>query len=371
MTHDVAVLGLGPAGRALAHRLVAAGASVLAIDPSPQRPWRPTYGGWREQIPGWLGTEVIGASSDRTDLIARSRHRLPGTYVVLDNEALQTRLGLGGATVRAEHLSAEQARTLDARVVVDCRGNLRGAASGVPIQTAHGLKLPADVGRTLLGEGEGEADAVLMDWRPFDGTSGWGGRRPSFCYVIPLPDGRVLAEETCLAGRPPIERTELAHRLGVRLSRAGVDARHWRGAEVERVHIPMLPPPAEVPNRFGAAGAEVNPITGYSVFASLAAVDDAARSLLATGSLPDVPRPWRRIALEALLQLDGRGTVDLFDAYGRLPQRAQRAVLDPHSSQPDLLAALGRQWALMTPRGRLALVTATARGWMPTLGQRR
>ena len=30
---------------------------------------------------------------------------------------------------------------------------------------------------------------------------------------------------------------------------------------MERVHIPMLPPPAEVPNRFGAAGAEVNPIT--------------------------------------------------------------------------------------------------------------
>ncbi|HIW29792.1 MAG TPA: hypothetical protein H9987_07240 [Candidatus Luteococcus avicola] len=367
MTHDVAVLGLGPAGRALAHRLVVAGASVLAIDPSPQRPWRATYGGWRDHLPDWLGAEVIGASSDRTDLVARSQHRLPGTYQVLDNDALRTLLDLGGATVRAAHLSAAQARTLDARIVVDCRGNLRGAVPGAPIQTAHGLKLTADVGRMLLGE----ADAVLMDWRPFDGALAWGVRRPSFCYVIPLPDGRVLAEETCLAGRPPIERTELAHRLGVRLGRAGVEARHWRGAQVERVHIPMLPPPAEVPNRFGAAGAEVNPITGYSVFASLAAADDAARSLLATGSLPDVPRPWRRIALEGLLQLDGRGTVNLFDAFGRLPQRAQRAVLDPHSSQPDLLAALGRQWALMTPRGRLALVAATARGTMTALGERR
>ena len=45
---DVAVVGLGPAGRALASRLVARGASVLAVDPRPEAVWSPTYGVWAE-----------------------------------------------------------------------------------------------------------------------------------------------------------------------------------------------------------------------------------------------------------------------------------------------------------------------------------
>lgn len=358
MTFDVAVLGLGPAGRALTHRLVEAGASVLAIDPHPDRPWRPTYGGWRHQLPGWLGDDVVGATSDRTDLIARNRHRVSGQYAVLDNDALQHRLDLSGTTVRAEFVTPGQ--HLDARVVVDCRGNLRGATAGVPVQTAHGLKLPRGAGEQLLGD----AEAVLMDWRPVDGSDSWGDRRPSFCYVIPLPDGRVLAEETCLAGRPPIDRTELAHRLGVRLTRADIDPRHWRGAEVERVHIPMLAPDPEYRNSFGAAGDELNPITGYSVFASLAAADGVALSLLAgtrvrSGRIAD---GVRRAALDALLQLDGRGTVELFDAFGHLGVDAQRAVLDPTVPAGALLGALGRQWTLMSPQGRIALVLATVKG---------
>lgn len=371
MSADVAVVGLGPAGRALASRLLAHGASLVALDPHPDRSWQPTYGGWAHQLPDWLPDDVVGASAATTDLVARGRHTLAGTYAVLDNDALQATLALDGADVQQRAVTDDELPGL-ACVVVDCRGNTRALAEGrTPIQEAYGLTLPASVGDRLLGG----ADAVLMDWRPFDDSASWGRRAPSFCYLVPLPDGRLLAEETCLAGRPPVPQRELARRLRVRLRGHGIGDAELAGAEVERVHIAMLPPdPAATPVvetgaarllRFGAAGEQVNPITGYSVFASLAAADDLA-STLAAGRLPAPPEPttgWmRRTALEALLQLDGDGTLELFDAFGRLPGHRQRAVLEPNTPAPGVLAALGRQATLLPPRRQAGLVAATVKG---------
>lgn len=361
---DVAVVGLGPAGRCLAHRLAAHGASVLALDPHPDRPWRPTYGGWARELPSWLPDSIIGASSPRTELVARTRHLLPGTYVVLDNAATRAALDLADVDVQDRAVSDAELATL-APIVVDCRGNTRALASPrTPVQQAHGLMLDhADATGLLDG-----ATAVLMDWRPFDGSPDWGSLMPSFCYIVPLPDGRVLAEETCLAGRPPIPDVELTRRLHRRLTRHGIAPSTVAGAEVERVHIAMLPPArrrgAAPVHRFGAAGRQVNAITGYSVFASLAAADGVALSLLAgtgvrSGRIAD---GVRRAALDALLQLDGRGTVELFDAFGHLGVDAQRAVLDPTVPAGALLGALGRQWTLMSPQGRIALLLATVKG---------
>ncbi|HET9126926.1 MAG TPA: lycopene cyclase family protein [Propionibacteriaceae bacterium] len=352
---DVAVVGLGPAGRALAHRLLARGATVLAVDPHPERPWLPTYGGWAHQLPDWLPQRVVGSRSSRTVLVARGRYDLQGTYVVLDNAAVQRELRLDGAEVRTAWIpDAELPRLAD--VVVDCRGAARGHHG--PKQAAHGVLLQPSAAERVLGD----AEAILMDWRPSDGSADWGRRPPSFCYVTPLPDGRVLAEETCLAGDPPLPRSELASRLTARLALHGVEPRDWRGADVERVLIPMLPPPPVLPNRFGAAGDELNPITGYSVFASLARADGAARTLLGSGRLPVRGDPWRRAALRALLRLGPRGVVDLFDAFGRLPADAQRVILDAHAPARRLVGALARQWALMPPRGRGDLIVATAKG---------
>lgn len=353
---DVAVVGLGPAGRALAHRLVARGASVVAVDPAPDAPWSATYGGWVHQLPAWLGA-AAGAESPRVDLIAHGRHRLGGRYLVLDNAVLQRRLDLGGADVRAARVPDADLAGL-ASVVVDCRG-ARGVRRGTPgpLQTAHGVALPRQAAEPLLGG----ADAVLMDWRPDDGGARWGVRRPSFCYVVPLPDGRVLAEETCLAGLPPLPEAELAERLHWRLIRAGVDPAVLAAGEVEHVRIPMTPPRGGLPDRFGSAAGELNPITGYSVFASLAAADDAARTLLETERLRPRRDPWRPLALGALLQLRPDGVVGLFDAFGRLPARQQRVVLDAHAPAPALLAALARQWTLMPAAVRAGLVAATVR----------
>lgn len=355
----MAVVGLGPAGRALAHRLLAHGAEVLAVDPAPDRVWEPTYGGWVGQLPPWLPRTVVGAEAAQTRLIARGEHGLRlGAYAVLDNAALHGALDLTGAEVAARSVADEALPTL-ADVVVDCRG-ARYALDRhrPPMQTAYGVRLPQAVGRRLLDG----VDATLMDWRPADGSPRWGATPPSFCYVIPLPDGRVLAEETCLAGDPAVEIDELARRLTTRLARYGIDAHTWQGAgDVEVVRIPMLPPPPSRLPRFGSAGGELNPITGYSVFASLAAADTAARSLLATGTIPRRRSP-RRLALDALLGLAPDDVVDLFDAFGRLPAASQQAVFDPHASTARLFGALAGQWARMPVRAKSALVRATLAG---------
>lgn len=175
----------------------------------------------------------------------------------------------------------------------------------------------------------------------------------------------MLAEETCLAGVPPLAPAELAARLETRVRLRGVDPGQLAEGEVERVMIPMLAPPPVLANRFGAAGAELNPLTGYSVFASLARADEAAARLLESGRLPDHGSRWSAAALRALLRLSPQGVVELFDAFGRLPATAQRAVLDGHPAATRLLPALARQWLLMPGRARGELILASARGARP------
>ena len=54
---DVIVVGAGPAGRALTHRLLARDVTVTLVDPAPDRPWRSTYACWADEIPDWLDTD--------------------------------------------------------------------------------------------------------------------------------------------------------------------------------------------------------------------------------------------------------------------------------------------------------------------------
>lgn len=365
---DVVVLGLGPAGRALAGRLAAQGARVLAVDPRPERRWHQTYGGWLHQLPGWLPPEVVGAIAPRTELRGHGRHRLLDSYLVLDTAALQQALRLDGVEVRSGAVDLAGAAAL-APVVVDARGSWPvgegRAPASVPVQTAHGVALePDDAACVLAG-----ADAVLMDWRPYHGGAGWGSEPASFCYVIPLPDGRVLAEETCLAGAPPLTPDLLQARLSERLARHGVDPAAVAAAPSERVWIPLLAAarPAGT-NRFGAGGHQLNPVSGYSVMASLRSADAAARSLLQHGKLPRTPRGTRALrvtALRAVTRLGGDQTMELFDAFGRLGAERQTDVLDPAADAPRLLAALGSQAGRMRPHHFPGLVRATAGGLTP------
>lgn len=365
---DVAVVGLGPAGRALAHRLLGAGLNVHALDPDPERSWWQTYAGWERQLPDWLDSSVIGARCGRPVIRAREVISLADEYIVLDNARLREQLSIAGARVTARAVTDAALSELPEPVVVDCRGSHpmgardRGHANGWA-QTAHGMFLPAGAAAPLL---EG-APAVLMDWRPYDGSASWRQRPATFCYAVPLADGRVLAEETSLAAAPPMSQRELRRRLLTRLAHHGVTPTEDVG--LEKVHIPLVPRPRASHPRmhlFGTAGEQLNPISGYSVLASLGHADDlvAAISSGARPAAPQAARPVRHAALAAMGHLSGDDTAELFNAFAKLSPAHRQAILDVDSSPARLLTAMGRQWWAMAARRRPALVLATARGQM-------
>ena len=52
----------------------------------------------------------------------------------------------------------------------------------------------------------------------------WGTQRevPSFLYAMPVADGRVFLEETCLVAKPPLPFSVLKRRLERRLGAMGL-----------------------------------------------------------------------------------------------------------------------------------------------------
>ncbi len=360
---DIAVVGLGPAGRTLAHRLSLSGLAVLGVDPHPHRVWPQTLGGWTRQLPPWLAEWVVALTIERPHLRAADEYVIDDQYAVLDNARLQQITPLTEVTVEEQMLDDDGVAALrdSARVVIDSRGaRPAGYPGDVPHQTAHGILVPAEMAAPVLGG----ANAVLMDWRPFDGAERWNATPPTFLYAIPMPDGRVLLEETCLAGHPAPDQRELRRRLLVRLAGAGVAAEDIADLEVERVSIPLVRRGPRITGvwRFGAAGAQNNPFSGYTVFASLKAVDEWVQRV-ANNDTPRTHEPpfIRRRALHGVLNLSPDDTFALFDAFGRLPTAQQQAVLDADTSTGRLVAAMTKQFMLMPTKPSIGLAQATLR----------
>lgn len=367
---DVAVVGLGPAGRTLVSRLVARGASVLAVDPRPEAVWSPTYGVWAEDL-GDPPEGVVRSLVARPEILAHGRHVLPRRYAVLDNAALQRALPLDGAEVRTQRLTDGEVVALrrEADVVVDARGarpdGLR-STDPAPAQTAYGIVVPAAEAAPALDGAEG----LIMDWR-----TDWAppGSVPpqgpgSFLYAIPLGDGTVLLEETCLAAAPGLPIEELKRRLRRRLLARGMAASVVDDPVArEVVRIPMRgrgrKPPAGV-LAAGTAGRGGNVVTGYSVTHSLLSADDLA-ARITRGRVPrrvdplDGSDALREAGLRALLRLDVGGTLDLFDAFGRLPGGRQRAFWSRETHAAGMAASMWGMFTRMPARSQLALARAT------------
>ena len=366
---DVAIVGLGPAGRALASACTVRGLSVLAVDPRPGAAWTPTYGAWTEELAG-LPPGVVRHRIEVPELWARERHRLPRAYAVLDNQALQAALPLDGVEVREGRLddAGVAALAAEARVVVDARGarpDGRRSQDPAPAQTAYGVVVSREDAAPALAGSEG----ILMDWSTdWSETPDSPRGVPSFLYALPLDEDRVLLEETCLAAAPAMPVPELRERLRRRLQRRGVRAAAVEEPlERETVWIPMRgrdeAPPAGL-LAVGTAGRGGHLVTGYSVAHSLR----SARSLadrLAAGDVPPAADPWRpgdllrQAGLRALLRLDTPGTVALFEAFGTLPVRRQRAVMARDAGAGALSTAMWGMFAAMPAAGRTALVRAT------------
>lgn len=370
---DLAVVGLGPAGRALASRAAALGLSVLAVDPRPDAVWSPTYGIWGEELAG-LPESVVRLRVTRPHLLARDRHILQRDYLVLDNAGLQAALPLDGVQVRRDRLEDDQVAALrgtgpgQARVVVDARGARPAGAvpdDPAPAQTAYGIVVRIEDAAPALDG----APAMLMDWRTDWAPAGATPTgTPTFLYAIPVGPDRILLEETCLAAAPGLPIPELQERLRRRLLGRGVpEAVVDHPLEREIVRIPMrgrgqAAPPGVL--AIGTAGRGGNLVTGYSVAHSLARAEHLARAV-AAGDPPVEADPstradlLREMGLRALLRLDVDGTLALFDAFGRLPTHAQRDFMSRDSTAPGMAAAMWGMFASMPLPAKGELVSAT------------
>jgi lycopene beta-cyclase len=368
---DVVIAGLGPAGRALAHRCLAHGLSVVAIDPHPDRPWLPTYGTWLDELPPWLPPETIAHVVRAPAVWTIRRQILHRSYCFLDNTALHKALSVDGAVLLPEaaaeldrHSAAlTDGRVIHGRTVIDARGAVgsRGRAQ----QSAYGIIVDSDVAAPALDG----VDAWFMDWRRDNGAH--ERDMPSFFYAMPLNPNEVLLEETCLVGRPPVDQKELRGRLSNRLIRRGVVR---TGEErMESVRFPVES--ARSPGAFGARGGLMHPATGYSVAAGLSASDPVAKALAHHGSVHRAVWPMparvvdtlRRIGLRALLGMDTRQTAAFFATFFDLPMSLQRAYLSGRTDVRGTARAMRSLVCAAPDDIRRALVTAPFRDPSPQI----
>jgi lycopene beta-cyclase len=370
---DVAVVGGGPAGRALAGACAGRGLRTALIDVTPDRPWRITYGAFTADLPGGLPPTAIAARA-RGRAVALQERDLGWEYATLDVPGLRRHLdaGLAGVEVvagRAERRAADgvvlaDGTTLSARAVVDAGGyrqplSRRSVPRPAAEQTAYGVVVDEAAATPVVAPGE----ALFMDWRPAaaDTADAW----PTFLYAVPLGGGRVLLEETSLARRPGLPTPQLRDRLYARLARHGVTVPP--DAEVERVHFPVdtLRHRGTDVLGFGAAAPLMHPATGFSVAATLRLAPAVAGALAA--HLPGDPRAalaaahtalWppaaravhllRRRGLEALLRMPPTEVPAFFEAFFALPEHHRWTYL---TGRDDLAATVAAMNALFGRAG--------------------
>jgi lycopene beta-cyclase len=392
---DVAVLGAGPAGAALAAACSSRGLDVVVVAPDPDAPWTPTYAAWVDDL-----DDLTGIDPRLTDAIVWA-HRWPGVvvhgarrhdvarpYGVLANERLRTTLTavhagarVVGSARRVRHhrwgsrVELDDGRTVDARLVVDARGSRREPSDAA--QVAYGLVVQADLVADTVRPDVLSDPCVLMDWRPVPGSD--TGAAPTFLYVLRQPDGSVLVEETSLAARPPADLREMRDRLTARVGPDLTD----QATHVEHVHIPVgvpVPRPTGAVVPFGAAAGYVHPATGYSVSASLRAaprIADTISAGLTQGLSPDAlaalvwaavwPSAQRRtralqdFGLAALLRLDAADTARFFDAFFDSPVEDWAPYMRVDAAPGEVMRVMRRIFAAVPWRVRRSLALGDPR----------
>ncbi|MFZ9912893.1 MAG: lycopene cyclase family protein [Ilumatobacteraceae bacterium] len=359
MSHDVVIVGSGPAGAALARSLVIRGMNTVVV--GPPTPWHATYGAWRDDVVraeiGQPLGDVLRGSWNIVRVVGSREQLLRRSYVVFDNSRLRAAL-LGAVAVRddivtevshgvsASTVQLASGTTIDSLVVVDCTGSGEFLARRTPrggAQTAYGVVADADVGERV---GVRSGVFTLMDW----------SRPPTFLYGAPFPDGSVLLEETSLFANPPRPIEQLAERLDARLGMEGAVR------STERVTISMgdsLPARTTRVVGFGAAAGYVHPVTGYSVAASLraaprvaAAIEHNVKQGRRGGELSAAiwkavwpreqlrTRAWHDMGLEVLSSLPDAAIAEFFDAFFSMPMSQWSAYLRVDAPAREVQAAM-------------------------------
>jgi lycopene beta-cyclase len=376
---DVAVIGDGPAGSALARACRRQGIDVVLV--GDDAPWTATYSTWADDLVDDSGLElvdvdaVVAIASAEVWAYGARPHRLPRTYATLDNDRLRAALRdhVEHRRVRVDrvrvgphghHLELADGSVVIARVVIDATGwparFARHDSERAPAwQTALGIVLPEPPPGDL-------GTPTFMDFRRVlgpDGTPSSVGPSgvTTFCYSLPVRDG-WLVEETVLAARPAIEPIALLPRLAARLGRHP-DSVLADAVRTEYVRIPLggsRPGPDQPIVAFGAAAGYVHAATGFSVAASIRAAPRVAAAVgLALESSPGTvdpapiaeavwTAPMRRtrvlhdFGLEVLLDLDDDEVRAFFDAFFELSIVDWSAYLRVDTPPGEVSAVMAR-----------------------------
>lgn len=346
---EVAIVGAGPSGLALAGALARRGREVVVIDPAPTDPWKPTWSGFEDELPGvphrhrWARTRV---ELDRGPLV-RAR-----PYVQVDKQTLQQRLLRDAPELLTDRVVAVtpsglelEGGALEARWVIDCSGTAQVLANNPPptaFQTAYGIEIETDGGHPWNPD-----EATWMDLRGLQTP-------PSFLYAMPYGPDRVFVEETALAWRPAFPIEALQDRLHARLDQLGIRIRSVHETERCRIALDVAPHPHLA---FGAAAGLVHPATGYLLARALSLAEpfaDALEDPLARSRLLQ-PRLRRLhlLGLETLLRSDGPATTAFFDTFFRQPDWARDAFL----------SALPRFWSTTAAMSRIFVSAPSMVKW--------
>ena len=382
---DVAVVGDGPAGSALARQLKLSGADVVLF--GEDRPWHATYTTWIDDLDGvpvvdngdiWMHRfESVAVNFERPMMVGRS-------YGVIDNGQLRAVLRDG---VPHDVRRVASAGDAGARIVVDATG----WPSGLDRLDRRVLERGDLVWQTAIGVVLREPPSgplgtpTVMDFADPGVTDDIG--LPTFVYAFPVVDG-WLVEETVLAG-PAVDPDRLLPRLA---SRLGETVEHLleRAVRVERVRIPMGAPVPPRPGRdhtpqtvrFGAAAGMIHPATGYSVASSLRAVERVADAITErlgrpgpidraadTAAVVDAvwPRSLRRtrrlhdFGLEVLVGMDTAEIRGFFQSFFELPPERWASYLRIDTPPSELARVMSSMFGRADWPLRRQLVTGNPR----------
>ncbi|KAK6945191.1 hypothetical protein RJ641_026293 [Dillenia turbinata] len=378
---DLAVVGGGPAGLAVAQQVSEAGLSVCSIDPSPKLIWPNNYGVWVDEFEALdlldcLDTTWSGAVVFIDD---KSKKDLDRPYGRVNRKQLKSKMMqkciLNGVhfhqakVVKVIHeeskslLICNDGVTVQAAVVLDATGFSRCLVQydkpyNPGYQVAYGIlaeveEHPFDVNKM-----------VFMDWRDShlnDNTElrERNSRIPTFLYAMPFSSERIFLEETSLVARPGLPVEDIQERMVARLKHLGIKVKSIE--EDERCVIPMGGPLPVLPQRvvgIGGTAGMVHPSTGYMVARTLAAAPVVASSIvryldsdrnisgnaLSAAVWKDLwPIERRRqreffcFGMDILLKLDLQATRRFFDAFFDLEPRYWHGFLSSRLFLPDLI----------------------------------
>ena len=375
---DLAVVGGGPAGLAVAQQVSEKGLSVCCIDPSPQIIWPNNYGVWVDEFEAmdlldcldttWSGAQVFIHDGSRK-LLDRPYGRVNRKQLKM--KMMQKCVSNGVTFHQAKVLKVTHAEefstllcsdgvSLSSRLVLDATGFSRCLVQydkpyNPGYQVAYGILAEVE-------EHPFDLDKMLfMDWRDSHLSKDETLKKrnsdiPTFLYAMPFSKDRIFLEETSLVARPGLKMEDIQERMVARLKHLGIRIKSIE--EDERCVIPMGGPLPVLPQRvvgIGGTAGMVHPSTGYMVARTLAAAPIIASSIvryldggsggddLAAAVWKDLwPIERRRqreffcFGMDVLLKLDLGGTRRFFDAFFDLEPRYWHGFLSSRLFLPEL-----------------------------------